>query len=447
MKNKVETKFNFIRKILPFVFAFIIIILYHFLTKRFGDEIQFSKVLNNRTIINYLIFRYNNWTSRLIIEFFLVIWTAYFPRFVWIITDSIICILIIYYLYKIFIKKENINLAWIFVIIFLLYPFKDMGTAGYIATTFNYILPLFGIVYASYILQKSEKGEKIKIYEYILSILATFVGCNAEQSCLIFTGFLTIYFIKNLYLHTFNRKNNKLFIIIYIICIISLIFIITCPGNSVRKIKEIENWFPAFKELNFFQKLLLGITSIAYPFIQYGSIIVVFELFLMTYTIISKKETLPRFVSITSFLFAFCFILLKPIILNLYPNLDMLYNSFLCQSYLCNGIKFEIIQVVIILYILISQLYLLYILFKEKKYFFILLAGILSYIIMGFSPTIYASSTRTFIYLDTAMLILTFVLYQAINLKNKKIANILFYILVILAFFNIVNIIVGINTF
>lgn len=66
---------------------------------------------------------------------------------------------------------------------------------------------------------------------------------------------------------------------------------------------------------------------------------------------------------------------------------------------------------------------------------------------MGFSPTIYASSTRTFIYLDTAMLILTFVLYQAINLKNKKIANILFYILVILAFFNIVNIIVGINTF
>ena len=240
MKNKVETKFNFIRKILPFVFAFIIIILYHFLTKRFGDEIQFSKVLNNRTIINYLIFRYNNWTSRLIIEFFLVIWTAYFPRFVWIITDSIICILIIYYLYKIFIKKENINLAWIFVIIFLLYPFKDMGTAGYIATTFNYILPLFGIVYASYILQKSEKGEKIKIYEYILSILATFVGCNAEQSCLIFTGFLTIYFIKNLYLHTFNRKNNKLFIIIYIICIISIIFIITCPGNSVRKIKEID---------------------------------------------------------------------------------------------------------------------------------------------------------------------------------------------------------------
>jgi len=39
----------------------------------FGDDIYFSNVLNDQNIIAYLISRYNNWTSRILIEAVLVV--------------------------------------------------------------------------------------------------------------------------------------------------------------------------------------------------------------------------------------------------------------------------------------------------------------------------------------------------------------------------------------
>ena len=65
---------------------------------------------------------------------------------------------------------------------------------------------------------------------------------------------------------------------------------------------------------------------------------------------------------------------------------------------------------------------------------------------MGFSPTIFASVDRTALFMYFGLLVLIYVFYKDIYLYEKKkhkykITNICNYILVILAFFNILTII------
>ena len=65
----------------------------------------------------------------------------------------------------------------------------------------------------------------------------------------------------------------------------------------------------------------------------------------------------------------------------------------------------------------------------------IFLAGFFSRMIMSFSPTIYASGTRTFIYFYFAMIVCGALIYNNIseNIEEEKQKNILFYIGIVAA--------------
>ena len=85
--NKIKKIFN--SKTYPFITLFIIMFgLNFFKSVVFADDNWFREVLLNgvgplpniTTMKDYIIFRYNNWTSRVVIEFFLVIFTGKFLK-------------------------------------------------------------------------------------------------------------------------------------------------------------------------------------------------------------------------------------------------------------------------------------------------------------------------------------------------------------------------------
>lgn len=91
----------------------------------------------------------------------------------------------------------------------------------------------------------------------------------------------------------------------------------------------------------------------------------------------------------------------------------------------------------------INLIYLTYKSFRDNKYnvllTIILLAGLASRFIMGFSPTIFASCERTAFYMFLVFIILILVILNNIKVK-KNTTNSFLVIIIVLVIFNLINI-------
>ena len=131
----------------PYIVFLAVIVIYHsFIKIEFGDEITyFGAVLDKEgnkmdLIWDFTVMRYYSWSSRNIIELFLVLLSYYSPV-IWKIADMGILMLLAVSCVKITEAKDNIILKWIVIFMILLYPFIEMSTAGWIATSTNYLWP------------------------------------------------------------------------------------------------------------------------------------------------------------------------------------------------------------------------------------------------------------------------------------------------------------------
>ena len=111
-----------IKKYLPFIIFFIIMLILHINTNRFRDDKDvFGIALKNKTMFEYLSMRWNIWTSRMFLEFFEVTMN-YITICYWKVINSFLYTLIAYSASKLFTKqtlKENIIVC----VSFLLFPF------------------------------------------------------------------------------------------------------------------------------------------------------------------------------------------------------------------------------------------------------------------------------------------------------------------------------------
>ena len=65
----------------PLIVFTIILALIHILMQKHGDDITFSSMCNNTNFLNCIILRYQEWTSRIIIEGILIIFANYLILF------------------------------------------------------------------------------------------------------------------------------------------------------------------------------------------------------------------------------------------------------------------------------------------------------------------------------------------------------------------------------
>lgn len=409
---------------LPFVLYLIIIVIFHSsIEANFGDDLYFKELLENRSFLQALNFRYHNWTSRIIIEGFLVVLSKYNVIF-WKIGNILILCLLYYSLNKILNRENNLKMKYAIPPLILSYNLWNMRETGWRATSLNYLWPFTLGLYAMIPIINIIREEKINNKILPFHLISLLYAINQEQMCLLIIGFS---FLFLLFMKIKNKTFSKLIFLYLILAIISIIYILCCPGNQARIVSETATWFCDFNKLSIFQKLLLGVNN--------------------TFTIIIGKINLPYLV--------FCFFIIMYCYQNTKgKNKKSLILAFMIFIIGCLSSYFQLFKIIkdgktymtnkpvipiltmntpnftlsIIISIILSLLIIrvLYLIFKEDKIMrafvpIIYIAGVLSRLVIGFSPTLYASGIRTGIYFYFSLIIISILIVKKI--KDEKHMN------------------------
>lgn len=437
MKNLLQKIIR--NKNLPFLLFGIIILIAHFKMQPSNDDLFFKVQLTNMNLFQYIKMRYELWSSRIVIEIFFVFFNQ-LPILIWRILDTIIFTSIAILLSKLFNQKEDIRFNYIIVLLLLLYPIGDLSSAGWITTTIAYLWPTGAMLYSFYMMKQILNQKKISIFAQIIGFFCNLVAISMEQSCLLMLGFSSLAFLKIVKEKQLKSKENTYIYITLGMSILYLIFIATCPGNAIRFDNEITTWYPAYKNFNVFQKLYLGIVPTMAIFLNNKIVIITFAVLLCMATFQATKKDLFRVLSIFILGFFLLFGVFKECLNILFagrlvPFLDILFRQDTITSF---GIK-ELLPIGIIICITVIICILLWVIFSKRIFpIMLLLAGIASRMVMGFSPTIFASNNRTAFFLYLSLIILSFLLYQFLtHSKEKTKLNILDGSLLVLVFFNL----------
>ena len=344
---------------------------------------------------------------------------------IWIFGNIFMMTLIGYSISKIFIKenKKQMNIMLLFLI--MLYPVERMAGAGWAATTVNYIWPLALGLFSLISIRKMWDGEKIGIIKGILFVIALVYSCNQELCC----GVLIVtYILFAIILIIRDRKKVNPFIFVQIlVTVVSLIFILSNPGNEVRKMDETVGYLLDYYSLSTVQKLATGVTATIGELISsYTITFAVFTFMISVYIYTNYKDKFIRAIGMTPFILTMLFSYLNPITNNIYV-IKLMRDNFLVEQSLISSRNYtyigSYINLIISLIIIISIFVSLLLIFKKIRNniaFYVFGCGLVTRLALAFSPTIFASKNRTFIIMEFCYLICTLLIWQEFEKDADK---------------------------
>lgn len=423
MKEKIKNLLKNGRGSLIAIFILELLVMFFVTPNRYDDKV-FLENVTGTTIISYIGPRYFNWTSRFLIEFVLcaVLKTS---KYLWILIQALMVTLIGYSIFKIFIKDNKNENSVMLLFMILMYPLNIMTSAGWAATTVNYMWPLATCLFALIPIRKIWDGEKIKIGEYLLYSLALIFAGNQEQTCAILFGSYILFAILMIMK---NKKIHPYMIVQNILIIASLIFILTCPGNYVRNQEEIDTYFKDFEMLTVLDKISLGLTSTMGLIIKSGTLTyTLLALLIAVYIFSNYKEKLYRIVAVIPLISICVFSHFVKTIYTIFPMFDSFHNYIIKEELMltaanCNNLLniFPIIFAYVNFVCLILSILLIFRKLKDNIAIIVFMAGFASRMLMGFSPTVFISGQRTMIYLEFAMIIVSILIWQELIKKSDK---------------------------
>lgn len=399
-------------------FYFLIALAFHLIfAQPFNDDFFFQEKAASATLFDFLKERYSTWTSRLLIETVLFLLFRINLIF-WKFFDSLILTGIIYYIIKLSIPEQNKNLAFTAILYFLLVPLKMFNSAGWVTTTLTYTWPFFTFMPFLLISKKIIERRKVNSAFKIVSILLLFFAVNKEEILALCIGFSIFLFIVYGHKGKIEKKDIAFFTAALLISLLSLVFIITCPGNKERTIVSIREYFPEWKNISFFQKCHMGFLSIFSYFLGIREInfLLVPLLCVMTFKAYKKHEKKDFIITIVLNIFILICYELKflSIIAHRFQisflDFSLFQNKFIAGmgDFSSIEIAVETIIFAIVALALITEIYRLS-KNRESGIFncITIFGGFCSAFILSFSPTVYASGIRTFFYFTIAIIIIT----------------------------------------
>ena len=249
----------------------------------------------------------------------------------------------------------------------------------------------------------------MNIFLYSTALL---YAANQEQMALILCS---IYILFSVYF--FYTNNSSRYIILQTcICLASLVFILSAPGNHARLLKETTKWFPDYNLLTFMDKFILGFTTTILPYIlNFDSIFITFCLFISISVWKKHNKALYRLVSLIPLFFSVFFNLYEKFICRIIPSLTDMYIRYpekvlLKNIHIINFNHLTSYFSLIIGVITVGTIFFsIFLVFGNSKSGWLCLTifsiGFCSRIIMGFSPTIFASGLRTYTFLYFSLII------------------------------------------
>ncbi len=434
------------KKTIPFILLFFIILYFHlFFTTGLKDDILYANFLKKYTYFGFLSYHYRLWSSRLIIESVLIVITN-LNEVIWKILDSFLFTITAYIILLLVNKKQDTLTNYIGCFLLLQYPLVDLSSAGWIATTTNYVWTFSLGLLSFYPLIQRERGVKVHWLIYVFAVIGLLYSANLEQMCMVLFVFNLLYLVYNCFIK--KEKLSKYNILCLLITFLMLIFIFTCPGNWNRYAVETAVRIPYYSDYGILDKAYLGIVPTFNILIANKIYLILFITFLAMGAYIYSKYSITKVIAISSAILVYMLTIFKQYLCLLFPNFEQIYGAFNSNIVPPFSESYNVIPIVLSILLICSIIYMIVVIFKKSNAFpfFIFILGFATRFIMGFSPTIFASSSRTCYFLYMAMIII--ILYIFVKLNNdKKISpkwnSILTSVLFMLAMFNSINVLLS----
>lgn len=446
---------NFIKKYYPLIILFMIIAAFNIcINIEHADFLWFLEKAKNTNIFDYLSNRYFTWTSRLLIEFVLVGILKFKYTLIFKIVNTLVMFFIPVLIIKIFCKDKSIKTQFLVISLYLCYNFRLMDTAGWYATFINYMWPLLCLLVGLIPIKNYIDNKKEKWYLNVIYILNIIFACNQEQSCAILFGVYLLFLIYTI----FKKKISKFSILSLVISISSLIFILTCPGNSLRSISETADHYPEYISFGFVQKIYLCFSTIMTEYLtNYNVILFIFCLVLAIIIFKSKRHLVTNIISLIPIGLIFLINYSNVLLMKISPKFGLVKNKFLEQSlkqYIFDKPKLLFILAISIVFLVIIIYLIINVLRKKEKFtikaflerYYILLIfmiGMASRLIIGFSSSVFISGFRTNMFFDFSIIISLILILNKYSKELKKEAKYIIYLTSFIGIINIISIFIG----
>lgn len=398
----------------PFMLVLIIAVLYHLKIGAIsGDDPFFAAATDYKTMWQFLSERYQTWTSRIVIDFLVVSLVDHL--IVWKILDIIVFASMPVLFAKILGDTKLVR--WCSAAAILLYPFHDVGSAGWVTTTINYLWPIWGILLVGVLVKKVLCQEKILWYEIAAGVIGCILASSHEQAAVVL---FIILLLAGIWLLRKHCLKVPVYYLMLLINMASLIFILTCPGNGNRNAVGTVD-MPEFANYTLFDKAYLGLLSIERVFIANVDIVFFMVVLLLTALVYIKtsdyKKTLISSLPVL-------ILLGQSVIKTAYPELNGLFvvpEQVTVWSYGELSAWIPMVYLAVTVASILAALF--WLLENMQEYISAVLllgCGFAAGLVIGFTATIYVSGDRVYI---TLYFILLFISVYCIRKMERELRD------------------------
>jgi hypothetical protein len=415
-------------KYLPLVIASIGYFIFFFCQNRpfANDDLVYSQYAHTMKLFDYLKWEYERWSSRLLVE---SVWILMFrlPLFVWQLISALCMTAILWAIYYLFLAKKSVLSVWVMCALVFLVNFNNIFASIPVVVSITYIWTIAALLIAFIPIKLIEEDHISNRWWYALFLpLAAFAG-NIEICLIPLLIFSFLLSLKSL----MSKKHEYYYYLMFMITICELIFALTSPGVSVRTIAETYNWYVTYGALSLIQRTALAVVILFHwVVVKYYYLFGISALF-MFFIIFFDKKQIPLFKVISAIPLAAVLVLgvFQKQALQAIPALNRAFADTASEQVFAGIIQSDayhtpkrVALLACVILTLFSYLLSIYFIFKNTKKTVICLlliaTGFLSCMMIGYSPTIYASQVRPATWAFFTLAITGGVLYEEWS-KNK----------------------------
>lgn len=406
----------------------------------FGDDIwHYEDCMQYSSIFEWIVVFYKTWSSRTLIDFTTIIFID-LPHIIFMILNSFVFALSIYSICELFTNNKPI---YVIIVGFCMcaFPITIFFNIGWITTCLNYLWPLSLGIYSFILIKDILINRSVTTLKYISYLLALFFASSQELMCLII---LCVFIIMFFYIKFIKKQDCNRLIAPIVLSGLMLIYILACPGNPIRTLEETMAYYPDYINYGLLEKISLGFisttkylitTPLDYSVSTGTAMGITSSGILYTAVYINSLVCRWMFVSMLVVLFNVGISVYRKNTFTLYDKLSFIL--FIVIVFLSNIVDVRSIEYTyvfdkttllntIICYVFVIVVVLFYIIALKStikntdSYLLMLLvlsAGFASRLVMGVSPTVFASTDRPSVFIYTAFIIV--IVYSIRNIISK----------------------------
>lgn len=293
LKNlQVEEVFS--NKIIPYIYVFIVMAFFHiFCYEVYGDDAGVIMVLRPTfwEEIKFLPNICEGWSGRYIINPFIHL-MMHFDYRVWLVLELFFIMSMFNMIKKYCLKSDRVPYLYMLAASMCTLTLLDLYEVGWRVVSITYIWVATAAMVACLTIVKSMKDENIKWYMGAIYLLLTLVATNKEEMSVMFV----VIFAVALFVLLREKKKITIVALQFGVCVISFFTHLYSPNNQVRY--EMKMVVTA-REHTFIDKVIIGVsTTFRHLVFEYNYAFLCFAIIISLAMWLSKKEIVPRLISL-----------------------------------------------------------------------------------------------------------------------------------------------------